>query len=204
MSILTSVLESLLVLINSQVVNWGVSVMLFSLLVKLLLAPLQAAAYFQQRKVRALKPELDALLAEYKNNPAEYFKRSSHIKNKAGVSFWKMWLGVLVQIPVFFAVFQMISKSNFLKGADFLWLPSLSLADPFYLLPLLVAGVSFLQMKVSIKKSPELNKISLWILPGMSFIFLIKIPAAVVLYYLVSGGVQLASSVLLNRWSDLC
>jgi YidC/Oxa1 family membrane protein insertase len=101
----------------------------------------------------------------------------------------------LVQVPVFMAIYRSIPKIDALQSASFLWMRSLSVADPYFVLPLLVFALMYWQQKSQAERAP----MPAWIMPSISFLFMTAMPSALVLHSLVSMFLQFGGDRLINR-----
>lgn len=196
MDMLVSVLQSLLVVFQSVFLNWGLSLMALTSVVRLGLFPVQIITYVQQMRLKQIKPELDKLQKQLKNDPPVLFKKASELRRKAGVKTWLMLLSVLIQIPIFIAVYRVVTSTPGLVGASFAWLNNLSVPDPFFILPLLVAAAAYLQQKLNLG---EPTSAQLKIMPLFSFAFMVTLPAGLALYYATGGFLQLLGDWVIKK-----
>jgi membrane protein insertase Oxa1/YidC/SpoIIIJ len=150
--------------LNAITLSWGMTIIFFTLVYRLLLFPLQWRASQESKKPVGARPWIPlALLA--------------------------------IQMPVFISVYRAIPKITALKTAAFLWLPNLALADPTFLLPLAVVGLTLYQQSRQTTTTP----IPKWVLPSMSFVFMAAMPSSLVIHSIVSMAVQLGGERLIAR-----
>jgi YidC/Oxa1 family membrane protein insertase len=191
--------------------NWGMTIIVLTVLVKLLLWPLTTAQVRSSRKMSKLQEPLKKIKEKYRDNPqklqAETLKlfRDNRVNPAAGC------LPLLVQIPIFLGLYFMLRTTAEMRFASFLWIPDLSLPDtiahvgsfPCNILPL-VMGISMVwQMKVM--PTPAIDGAQQWVFKLMPIIFLVfcyNFPAALVLYWTVQNLLTIAQQIILNRKND--
>jgi YidC/Oxa1 family membrane protein insertase len=210
---------------QSLVGNWGLAIVLLSATVKLLMAPLTAAAERLQEQVNRtrslLEPELAAVRRDLRGE--EGHRATLAVYARHGVSPWytlKSLAGVLLQIPVFIAAFDMLGEQFGLSGAQFLWVRDLALPDqllpfaapaPFFggylnLLPVIMTALTLLASRLQEDPglAPELRRGQRRRLYGMAavfFVLLYTFPAGMVLYWTTNNLLHLGV-VLVRRWRD--
>src|SRR5207247_1239502 len=122
--------------------NWGLAILFLSVLVKLVLWFPTHSSYknmnLTQQQMKELQPKLEAVKRKYADDKQEQQKQTMALYQQAGINPMGGCLPMLLQIPVFIALYSTLSHSIELRGASFLWLKDLTLKDPFYVLPLLM------------------------------------------------------------------
>jgi YidC/Oxa1 family membrane protein insertase len=174
--------------------NWGVAIILLTLLVRVLLLPFVIPQFRNMAKQRALKPEIDKINELYKDD-----------REKKGAAMMELWrkhkvnplggcLPVLLQMPIFFALYQTLSTSIELYHAPFIWWWSdLSSPDPFYVLPVVLGGLMFIQQKLTpVQMDPTQAKVMLYAMPLMMTFFMLLLPTGLCLYMVTSSAVGIA------------
>ena len=187
--------------------NYGIAIMLFSILVTLSTAPFTLMSLRSMKKMQELKPQIDRLMAQHKSDPTRANKEVFALYKQNRVNPLSGCLPMFFQLPIFFALFQAITHFVELRGQSFLWIKDLSLPDrltqlPFTLpilgndlnlLPFVMAGAMYLQTKASQARMPtDPNNPSAKMLQGpmMSIVFgvmLYQVPAGLVLYWLTNS-----------------
>jgi YidC/Oxa1 family membrane protein insertase len=195
MTLLITLVRESLFFIHSLAPNWGVAIVVFSVTFKLFLLPIQLLAARESKKLQKLQPTLKQLLETHRESPQAYFRESGKVKKQAGVRSWVLPLTMLIQLPVFMAIYRCIPKIDALHGASFLWLPNLSLADPYYILPVLMFALMYWQQGGRNQKLP----VPAWVMPSMSLFFLSAMPAALAIHSVVSMFIQVGGERLMNR-----
>ncbi|MDR2812871.1 MAG: membrane protein insertase YidC [Puniceicoccales bacterium] len=191
--------------------NWGMTIIVLTVIVKLLLWPLTTAQVRSSRKMSKLQEPLKKIREKYRDNPqklqAEMLKlfRDNRVNPAAGC------LPLIIQIPIFVGLYFMLRTTAEMRFAPFLWIPDLSLPDtiahwgnfPLNILPLIM-GISMVwQMKVM--PTPSVDGAQKWVLKLMPIVFLIfcyNFPAALVLYWTVQNLLTIAQQIILNRKND--
>ena len=171
--------------------NWGFAIVLLTLLVRVLLLPAVIPQFKNMAKQRALKPEIDKINELYKDD-----------REKKGAAMMELWrkhkvnpLGgcapVLLQMPIFFALYQTLSTSIELYHAPFvLWWTDLSSPDPFYVLPITLGGLMFIQQKLTpVQMDAAQAKVMLYAMPLMMTFFMLLLPTGLCLYMVTSSAV---------------
>jgi YidC/Oxa1 family membrane protein insertase len=168
--------------------NYGISIILLTLFIRLLTFPLQYKSFKSMKKMQELQPELSKLREKYKEDPQKLQKETMDLFKKAGANPLGGCLPLLLQMPIFFAFYKVLFNSTELMGAPFmLWITDLSHKDPYYVLPLLMAGSMFLQQKMTPSPSadPTQQKIMMF-MPLIFGIIMKDLPSGLTLYIFVS------------------
>jgi YidC/Oxa1 family membrane protein insertase len=171
--------------------NWGIAIILLTLLVRVLLLPFVIPQFRNMAKQRALKPEIDRINELYKDD-----------REKKGAAMMELWrkhkvnplggcLPVLLQMPIFFALYQTLSTSIELYHAPFvLWWNDLSSPDPYYVLPIILGIQMFVQQKLTpVQMDPTQAKVMLYAMPLMMTFFMLLLPTGLCLYMVTSSAV---------------
>jgi YidC/Oxa1 family membrane protein insertase len=177
--------------IHGFVGNWGIAIILLTILVRVLLLPFVIPQFRNMAKQRALKPEIDKINELYKDD-----------REKKGAAMMELWrkhkvnplggcLPVLLQMPIFFALYQTLSTSIELYHAPFvLWWTDLSSPDPLYVLPVVLGALMFIQQKLTpIQMDATQAKVMLYAMPLMMTFFMLLLPAGLCLYMVTSSAI---------------
>jgi YidC/Oxa1 family membrane protein insertase len=162
---IAKIIAFILSLIHKFIPNWGVSIIILSLLVYFSMYPLTLRSMSSMRKMQQIQPKIAALKEKYKNNPQKMNQELMDIYRKEKINPLGGCLPMLLQMPVFFGLYQVLWRSVSLKGANFLWIKDLSEPDRLFmlsktlpiigneinLLPILMIGIMVLQQKVTAK-----------------------------------------------------
>lgn len=186
--------------IHDFVGNWGWAIILFTLLVKLILFPLSYKGMMSMNKMRDLAPKMKELKEKYGKDPAKMNQQTMAMYKKHGANPMGGCLPMLLQIPVFFALYRVLLNADELQGAPWIgWIVDLSDKDPFYILPVLMGVSMFFQQKITpnTMTDPMQKKIFQWFPVIMTFFFL-TFPAGLVLYWLTNNLLSIAQQYFIN------
>ena len=187
---------AVLVAIHDVVGSWGLSIIVLTLIFRLLIWPLIATQTRSMAGMQQLQPKLQALQKKHKNDREKLTQETMKLYQEAGVNPAGGCLPILLQMPLFIILWRVFSNFNFAEG--FLWIPDLGLADPYYILPILYVGVMIGQSFYMARGNPQSLRQQLLI--NVVFIFfVINFPAGVTLYWVVSMSVQVFQYYLINR-----
>jgi len=186
--------------IHDFVGNWGWAIILFTLLVKLILFPLSYKGMMSMNKMRDLAPKMKELKEKYGKDPAKMNQQTMQLYKKHGANPMGGCLPMLLQIPVFFALYRVLLNADELQGAPWIgWITDLSDKDPYYVLPILMGVSMFFQQKITpnTMTDPMQKKIFQWFPVIMTFFFL-TFPAGLVLYWLTNNILSIVQQQFIN------
>ncbi|HEX5046511.1 MAG TPA: membrane protein insertase YidC [Gammaproteobacteria bacterium] len=193
---LSQILFTVLSLIESWVGNWGWAIILMTLLIKLVFYKLTAMSARSMAKMRKLAPKMKALQERYKDDRQAQSQALMELYRKEKVNPAAGCLPMLIQMPFFFAFYWVLVESVEMRQAPFmLWIDDLSSRDPWFILPAILAGLMFLQTKMSPPPPDPMQARMMQIMPlvfGAVFFFF---PAGLVLYWLTNTGTG-----ILQQW----
>ncbi len=167
--------------------NWGLAIVLCTVLVRFAVFPFNYMSYKSTQKMVALQPKIAALKEKFKEDPTRLNTEMMTLMRSEKVNPLGGCLPLLLQMPIFFALFQVLGHSIELYQAPFIfWIEDLSLKDPYYILPVLVGAVTWAQQKITpAPVDPAQAKILQW-MPVIFSIFMIGLPSGLALYTFVS------------------
>ena len=167
--------------------NWGLSIILLTFLIRVLLFPLNLSAYRSMKIMKKIQPEIQALRKKYKKDMKTMNEQMLALMKKNKANPFGGCVPMLLQLPVFFALYRVLGESFELYQAPFFgWIQDLSLKDPFYVLPILMGGSMYLQQKMTPTNMDPLQEKMLRILPLIFTVFMLNLPSGLNLYILVS------------------
>jgi len=184
----------LLTKIHALVGNWGIAIILITILVKGLMFPLTKSQYESMAKMRNLKPKLDEIQSRYKDDRQKLGPAMMELYRKEKVNPMGGCLPMLIQMPLFLALYWVFVESIELRQAPFaLWIQDLSVQDPYYVLPVLYGISMFVMQKLTpmTVTDPMQQKIMMW-MPVAFSVFFLWFPSGLVLYWVVSNLISLA------------
>ncbi|QOR62668.1 membrane protein insertase YidC [Sulfurovum sp. ST-21] len=190
--------------INDMVGNWGWTIILFTLLVKLVLFPLSYKGMMSMQKLKDLAPKMKELKDKYKGDPAKLNMKMMELYKKHGANPMGGCLPLLLQIPVFFALYRVLLNADELQGAAWIpaWIDNLAAADPYYILPVLMGISMWFQQKITPNNftDPLQEKIFQWFPVIMALMFIIMpFPSGLVLYWVVNNIFTIGQQYVINN-----
>lgn len=182
--------------IHGVVGVWGLSIILLTLLIRILVWPLMSAQTKSMAGMQQIQPQLQALQKKYKNNREKLTEETMKLYKEAGVNPAGGCLPLIVQMPILIMLWRVFMNYEFNEG--FLWLPDLGLPDPYYLLPIMYVGVMVAQSFLMSRGNKQSLRQQL--IMNLVFVFIIiNFPAGVTLYWVVSMLVQILQQYLIQR-----
>jgi len=201
-SFLAKPFYKVLLWINSHVGNWGWAIILFTLLAKLILFPLSYKGMMSMQKLKDLAPKMKEMKEKYKGDSAKMNVKMMEMYKKEGANPMGGCLPMLLQIPIFFALYRVLLNADELQGAHWIhgWIDNLAVMDPYYILPVLMGGSMWLQQHItpSSISDPMQEKIMKW-LPVIMTAFFVSFPAGLVLYWVVNSLFTIIQQYIINK-----
>lgn len=169
--------------IQSVIPNWGLVIILFSILIKLVLYPLSKSSFDSMRRMSDLQPQIAELKVKHQNNPQKIQQETMALYKREGVNPFGGCLPMLLQMPVFFALYPVVGRAFELRQAMFVpgWIEDLSRPDPFYILPVAMGVSMFFQSKATMKDPQQ--KPMLYIMPVMMVVLFANFGSGLTLYW---------------------
>ncbi len=195
MGVLKTALEWMLRFFYDLSGSYGMAIILLTLAIRFILAPLTFSQSKSMEAMKALQPEMQALQERYKDKPEEYQRKVMELYQEHKVNPLGGCLPMLVQLPFLWALFAVLREFDF--GTGFLWLTSLSEPDPLYVLPVLSAITTYIQMVMTSADASQ--KTMMFIMPVFIGYISISFPAGVVIYWVVSNLFSMAQQYVIAR-----
>jgi len=198
---------------HTLVPNYGIAVILLTILVRIIFWPLTHKSTVSMRKMQEIQPELKALQALHKDNPQKLQKETWAIYKKYKVNPMSSCLPMLIQIPVFIALFTVLRSAVELRYAPFLWIADLSepenllsgmvpVVGSLNILPFLMSGTMALQSYLTPSAGdPQQQKMMMIMMPIMMLFMFYSFPSALSLYWTVSQVLSIIQMLMLRRKS---
>jgi YidC/Oxa1 family membrane protein insertase len=184
--------------------NFGWAIICLTFAVQLLLSPLTVHSFKHTQKMKTVQPQLKRIQEMYKSDPRRLNSEMMALYKRHGLRFMGMegCLPVFLQMPVFFALYSVLSKTYELRRSPWIgWIRDLSVHDPIFALPILMGGAMFLQQRMTLSSTDPTQKQMMYIMPVMfTFIFL-KMPSGLVIYWLTQSLLTWAFQVYLLKRS---
>ena len=185
------------------VANWGVAIILLTVLLKLAFYPLSAASYKSMAKMKKLAPRLQHLKERYGDDRQKLHEAMMKIYSEEKINPLGGCLPIVIQIPVFIALYWVLLGAVELRQAPFaLWIHDLSEPDPYYILPVVMAITSFIQMKMSPSSPDPVQQKVMMMMPIIFSVMFLFFPAGLVLYWLVNNVLSILQQWRINHVLD--
>jgi YidC/Oxa1 family membrane protein insertase len=186
--------------LNQWAGNWGVAIILLTVIIKLLFYPLSAASYRSMAKMRVLAPKLQKLKDQYGEDRQRLQQAMMELYKMEKINPLGGCMPIVVQIPVFIALYWVLLASVELRHAPFvLWIDDLAAADPWFILPILMAVTMFVQTSLNPEPPDPVQAKVMKIMPIVFSVFFFFFPAGLVLYWLVNNVLSIAQQWQITR-----
>lgn len=186
--------------LHGVVANWGVAIILLTLLVKLALYPLSAASYRSMANMRRVAPQMKRLQERYADDRQKLSQEMMGFYKKEKINPLGGCLPMLLQMPVFIALYWVLFESVELRQAPFfLWIRDLAVMDPYFVLPILMGGSMFLTQALNPPVPDPIQARVMKFMPVMFTVMFLFFPAGLVLYWLVNNLLSLAQQWFITR-----
>ena len=200
LTIIASPLFWVLSAIQKLVQNWGVAIILLTVLIKALFYPLSAASYRSMAQMRKVAPRLQQMKERYGDDKAKMQQAMMELYKTEKINPLGGCLPVLVQIPVFISLYWVLLGSIEMRQAPFaLWITDLSATDPYYVLPIVMGLTMILQTYLNPTPPDPVQAKVMKIMPVVFSVFFFFFPAGLVLYWLVNNVLSIAQQWSINR-----
>jgi len=186
--------------------NWGFSIILLTIGIKILFFPLTFSSTKSMAKMQQLQPKLKALKAKYKKSkqdPEQRRKMNEEMMalyKKEGINPAGGCLPILIQLPIFWGFFRLLVVAVEFRHSPFIfWITDLSLKDPFYVTPILMGLTQFISQKMTPTTADSSQQKMMLIMPVVMTIFFLNFQSGLVLYWLTNNVLQIGQQYLMNR-----
>lgn len=186
----------------SLVGTWGWAICLLTITVKVLLFPLSISQIKSSLAMRKLKPQMDEINEKYKDDPTQKGLAMQELWRKNNVTNPMLGcLPVLLQMPVWFALYTALQTAVELYHTPFAWFADLSASDPYYILPFLLGASSFLQQHLMPMQGDAMQqKMMKYLMPGMFTVFMLFLPAGLGIYFLTNTWLGIVQQLVVERY----
>ena len=187
-------------LIHSLVHNWGVAIILLTLLIKAAFYPLSAKSYRSMAQMRELAPRLESMKQKFGDDRQKMQQAMMELYKTEKINPMSGCLPILIQIPVFISLYWMLLGSIELRHAPFFgWIQDLSAVDPYYILPIIMGISMIIQTKLNPKPTDPIQaKVMTW-MPVIFSVFFFFFPAGLVLYWVVNNIISIWQQWYVNK-----
>ncbi|MDD3395826.1 MAG: YidC/Oxa1 family membrane protein insertase [Acidaminococcaceae bacterium] len=179
--------------------NYGIAIVLMTILVKLLLYPITAKQIKSTKAMMEIQPKMKAIQTRYKDDKVMLNQKLAELYKEEGVNPLAGCLPLIIQMPIMIGIFYGVRDFHYAGPSGFLWMQSISQPDPMYILPVLSALTTLIQSKQTMPdtSSPQ-NKIMLYFMPLFIGYISLEFPAGLVLYWVVMNIMQIIQQGIIN------
>lgn len=186
--------------IHSLLGNWGWSIIVLTMLIKGLFFPLSAASYRSMARMRAVAPKLAALKERFGDDRQKMSQAMMELYKKEKINPLGGCLPILVQMPVFLALYWVLLESVEMRQAPWmLWITDLSIKDPFFILPIIMGATMFIQQRLNPTPPDPMQAKVMKMMPIIFTFFFLWFPAGLVLYWVVNNCLSIAQQWYITR-----
>lgn len=186
MNFLYGIFEKTLASIYGVTGNFGLSIILLTILIKIVLLPLTLKQDKSMKEMKKLQPKIDELKNKYKNDTQLLNQKTMELYKEHKVNPAGGCLPIIIQLPILWALFGVLRKEGVVPDEAFLWLSSLSQPDPFFILPVLNGIASYVQQLImGTSNNPQMKSMK-YIFPIMMIFISYRMPGGLQIYWLAS------------------
>jgi len=200
LTILAKPIHWLLTFLHGFIGNWGWAIVALTVIIKTIFFPLQAASYKSMARMKAVTPRLQAIRERYGDDRAKMNQAMMELYKQEKINPLGGCLPILVQIPVFIALYWVLLASVEMRNAPWWgWIHDLASPDPYYILPIVMAGTMFLQTKLNPTPPDPMQARMMTIMPLVFSVMFFFFPSGLVLYWLVNNIYSIAQQWVITR-----
>jgi len=185
---------------NGYINNYGISIIIITILIKIIFWPLGNKSYASMKEMQKLQPKMQEMREKYKDDKQRISQETMALYKAHKVNPLGGCLPMLIQIPVFFGLYKALLYAIELRHSPFFWwIQDLSAKDPYYITPIIMGGTMFMQQKMTpMGGDPMQQKIMLWMPIVFTFMFL-NFPAGLVIYWLFNNIISIGQQYYINK-----
>ncbi len=199
-SILSKPMLSMLKWLYDMFKNWGLAIIFLTIFIRLLLLPINISSLKSMKKMQKIQPQLKAIKEKYKDDPVKVNQETMALMKKEGANPLGGCLPMLLQLPVFFALYSVLGQSVELYKSPFIfWIQDLSYQDPFFVLPVAVGALYFIQMSITPQPTDPAQAKVMKFIPILFCFFMITVPSGLTLYFFVNTVFGIGQSFIFQR-----
>ena len=186
--------------IHALLGNWGWSIIVLTIVIKLAFFPLSAASYRSMARMRAVSPKMQALKEQFGDDRQKMSQAMMELYKKEKINPLGGCLPILVQMPVFLALYWVLLESVEMRQAPWMfWITDLSIKDPFFILPIIMGVTMFIQQQLNPTPPDPMQAKVMKLLPIIFTFFFLWFPAGLVLYWVVNNCLSIAQQWYITR-----
>jgi len=180
--------------------NWGWTIIVFTILIKLAFFPLSAAGYRSMAKVKLVTPKMQAIRERYKGDPAKMNQATMELYKQEKINPLGGCLPILVQMPVFIALYWVLQASVEIRGAPWVgWIHNLAAPDPFFILPVLYAISMYITTKLNPAPADPMQAKMMLFMPLAFSVMFFFFPSGLVLYWVVNNVLSIGQQYVISK-----
>jgi YidC/Oxa1 family membrane protein insertase len=180
--------------------NWGWTIMALVLLLKIAFYWLNATAYRSMAKMKAINPKIMAMRERLKDKPQEMQQEMMKMYREEKVNPMGGCFPIMIQIPVFIALYWVLLSSVEVRGAPWIgWITDLSVPDPWFILPVIMAATTMLQTALNPTPPDPMQAKLMWYMPLIFSVMFFFFPAGLVLYWITNNVLSIAQQWMINK-----
>jgi YidC/Oxa1 family membrane protein insertase len=180
--------------------NWGWTIIVFTILIKLVFFPLSAAGYRSMAKMKVVTPKMTALRERHKNDPAKMNQAMMELYRTEKINPLGGCFPILIQMPVFLALYWVLHASVEIRNAPWIgWITDLAAPDPWYILPVLYAASMYATSKLNPPPADPMQAKMMLYLPLVFSVMFLFFPSGLVLYWVVNNILSLAQQWVITK-----
>jgi YidC/Oxa1 family membrane protein insertase len=180
--------------------NYGLAIILLTVIIKLIFWPLTHKSYASMKSMQKLQPEMAKLKEKYKNDRQRQGQEMMEMYKKHRVNPMGGCLPMVIQIPVFFALYRVLYQAIELRHAPFMfWITDLADKDPYYITPIIMGATMFIQQKLTPSTADPMQQKIFLLMPVIFTALFLNFPAGLVIYWLVNNLLTITQQVYIHR-----
>ena len=185
---------------NKVTRNFGVDIIILSILIKIIFLPLTQISMKSMKEMQKVQPEMTRLKEQYKNDKARLQQEMMLLYKRRKINPMSGCLPMLIQIPVFIALYNALQYSIEMRHAHFFfWIKDLAAKDPIYITPLIMGATMVLQQKMTPSAADPTQAKMFMLMPVMFTFLFLNFPSGLVIYWLINNVLSLAHQYYLNK-----
>ncbi|MBP7461530.1 MAG: membrane protein insertase YidC [Candidatus Delongbacteria bacterium] len=188
----------LIILLNRFIYDWGILIIVFSLVIKLITYPLTFKSYMASKRMAELQPKMNAIREQYGNDPQKMNKATMELYKKEKINPMGGCLPMLLQLPIFFGLYRVFDSTIMLRDQDFLWIRNLADKDSTMILPILMTVLTVFQNMLTIKDPKQ--KFMVYLMPVVMFFIFKNLSSGLVLYWTCFTLFTIIQQEYINRF----
>lgn len=187
-------------LTNKVTGNFGIDIIILSVLIKIIFLPLTQISFKSMKEMQKVQPEMNRLKEQYKNDKARLQQEIMLLYKRRKINPMSGCLPMLIQIPVFIALYNALQNGIEMRHAHFLlWITDLSAKDPIYITPLIMGATMVIQQKMTPTAADPTQAKMFLLMPVMFTFLFLNFPSGLVIYWLINNVLSIAHQYYLNK-----